>query len=136
MAGSVSGAVARIQTLVGAVSGIRSAPATLIEAPASWPVALSYVANVQSVSQPSATVRKALVVIRTEIHTPRKDLPRDYAIMDDFALSVPMAIRADDSLGGNVDTIVDLTGALGPGKINDIITVAWSFSTTVKIDAL
>ena len=132
MAHDIVLAVGYIQTLTGALSGIRSAPSAPPEQAAAFPFAASYISAV-SVSQQALNSRTHLYTITTEIHVARKDLPRSVATINPYATLFPDAIWDNVTLNGYVDTVLSCAGQLIVSSWAAIETIAWQFQTGVKI---
>jgi hypothetical protein len=72
-------------------------------------------------------------VLTTEIHVSRKDLPRDYDLLDDIGPAFAVAVIAEPDLTGTVSAVIETRGTLGPGKWADLDTLCWTFKTTANI---
>lgn len=132
MTKSITGAVAQIQTLAGALEGMRAAPSQPPEQLNVFPFALSYIGQCEVV-KPSATLTIHIYTIVTEIHVARKDLPRDVAKLDSYPTLFPDAVWEDPTLDGAVDTVMSCQGNITPMVYGGIETLAWAFQTRVKI---
>lgn len=135
--GDINAAVTYLQTIAGAIDGMRQAPEAPTEQ-AFFPFVVSYVSGLTNSIQPSAGHQRNDYEISTEIHVARKDLPRDYASISAFAVSFPAAVWGDlnangRALGGHVDTINGLSGSLQPSTWGGVDTLAWTFRLQVKV---
>jgi hypothetical protein len=126
-------AIARIQTLVAAVDGIRASPQYLPEAINIFPYSVCYAGNGSYDFGPSG-VMKGLHNIILEIHVARKDLPRDTEKVMDYADSIPLAIMHDPTLGATVSTIGPITYTFGGMQYGDQLTLGFRFTiSNVKL---
>lgn len=132
MTKSITTAVANIQTLVAALSGMRSAPAQPPDSAGAFPFGVSYIGAVE-VNQASLTQRTHIFTIITEIHVARKDLPRDVAKLDPYPTAFPDAIWDAPTLSGAVDTVLGVVGQLIPSSWGGVDTLCWQFNTRIKI---
>ena len=102
MTQSLSGALARVQVLVGALSGIRRAPT---DPPASmnvFPFSIAYV-GAGEWTEYSNGGKQFLGDLMLELHVAFKDLPRNVAELMTYAESIPNAILGD---GSNLNSTV------------------------------
>jgi hypothetical protein len=120
-------AIAKIQSLVGAVSGIRAAPEYLPESINIFPYAVCY-AGSGSYDFAPAGVMKGLHNIILEIHVARKDLPRDTEKVMDYADSIPLAIMHDPTLSATVSTIGRISYTFGGMQYGDQLTLGFRFT--------
>lgn len=127
-------ASARIQEIAGALDGIRAAPVEPVEQMNAFPFAVSYPARLVGATQLTANTRRFIYEIRTEIHVARKDLPRDVRTVGPYADSFPAAVWDDSQLNDAVDTVLSITGDLSGSEWGGQETLAWIFTTTVKVD--
>lgn len=118
--------IADIQGSIAAISGIREAPT---DAPAEmnvFPFAVCYPGRSTISYGPGYLVRQELTDIVVELHVGRKDQARDIKTLLGYWESIPNAIMADPTLGGNVSTI---------GEIEVVWSneLAWGSTETVGI---
>lgn len=102
MAQSIEGAIARVQTLVGNLTGVRKAPT---EPPASmnvFPFSICYV-GAGEWSEYSNGCKQFLGDLMLELHVSFKDLPRNVETLMDYVEAVPDAILGD---GANLNSTV------------------------------
>ena len=130
---TVSGAVARIQTIAAAVSGVNVAPSLPPEQIAQFPVAVSYVSECTVAARYSGAHAHSQWIITTEIHVSRKDLPRDYDLLDDIGAAFAVAVAAEPDLTGTVSAMIETRGTLGPSQWAGQDTLAWVFKTLCDI---
>lgn len=139
MAQDINDAVTYLQkTIVDGIAGMRKAPTEIPEQMNVFPFAVSYVSGLSESRQPSKGYQINLWAITTEIHVARKDLPRDYEGLKAFNTLFPAAVWGDynangAALGGYVDTINGISGGLQPSTWGGTETLAWTFTTTVKV---
>jgi len=132
--------VARLQTIAGTVTGIRNAPATLPDQIAMFPAAISYL---ESFDEDAGMVGSDNVIYTavTELHVARKDLPRDYAVLDGMAALFVAAVRSDSrsntagTLGVIASAIGNATGNLAASSWAAQDTLAWSIRVPFKIQS-
>ena len=97
---TTSAALAAVVTVVSGVSGIRRAPSNPTETANAFPFAICYIQDGQADASPMGT-RKHLFSIAVEVYTARKDLARDFAVIAPFVDTVPAALLAEVSAGGD-----------------------------------
>lgn len=130
---TVATAVARLQTIAGAVSGVNVAATLPPESLAQFPVAISYVSDCLLGARYTGAHAHSQWVLTTEIHVSRKDLPRDYDLLDDIGPAFAVAVIAEPDLTGTVSAVIETRGTLGPGQWAGLDTLCWTFKTTVDI---
>jgi hypothetical protein len=130
---TVATAVARLQTIAGAVSGVNVAATLPPESLAQFPVAISYVSDCLLGARYTGAHAHSQWVLTTEIHVSRKDLPRDYDLLDDIGPAFAVAVIAEPDLTGTVSAVIETHGTLGPGQWAGLDTLCWTFKTTVDI---
>lgn len=131
---TVSACVTRLQTLADGISSIRFAPSTLPDSLPGFPAAVSYLSSFDAERYTGANARTVWVAT-TEIHVARKDLPRDYATLDDIAEEFVTAVLGDITLNGNASTVINVNGSLQASSWAAQDTLAWVCQTTFKINA-
>lgn len=130
---TVAAAVARLQTIAGAVPGVNVANSLPPEQLAQFPVAVSYVSECALAARYSGAHAHSQWILTTEIHVSRKDLPRDYDLLDDIGAAFAVAVTAEPDLTGTVSAVIETRGTLGPGNWAGQDTLCWVFKTTVDI---
>lgn len=90
----------QIAAVVANVTGIHQAPANPNETQNDFPVAVIYLQTGNLGAGPIGT-RKSLYNIAIDVLTPRLDLANDLAILDPFVDTVPAALIAEVSSGGD-----------------------------------
>lgn len=135
---SITGAVSRLQTLADNVTAIRFTPDFLPDLLPGFPVAVSYVETFDA-ERMSYSLSRLLYTITTEIHVARKDLKRDYAMVDDLGPLFAAQVLGDITptagpLNGEVSAVIGCKGALQAATYAGQDTLAWICSTTIKID--
>jgi hypothetical protein len=98
---TVSSALTAIAGVVAGVSGIRSAPANPTEQANADPYAAIYVSGGQ-VNAGVIGSKYALMTVAIDVLKVRKDLPRDLATLTPFLDTVPAALLAEVSSGGDM----------------------------------
>ena len=135
MAQSISGALARVQTLVGALSGIRKAPT---EPPASmnaFPFSIAYIGPGEW-TEYSNGGKQFLGDLMLELHVAFKDLPRNVAELMDYVESIPNAILGDNSnLNSTVSSVngMRFDGMRVVAYAQGLETLALSWAIHVKM---
>ena len=132
MTKSIAGAVAQVQTLAAALSGVRATPSHPTDSISVYPFAASYIGAVET-TKPSATLTISIYTIVTEIHISRKDMQRDITVLNAYPPAFTAAIWGDPTLAATVDTVLTCTGLYTPLEWGGIETRAWVFQTHCKI---
>ncbi len=130
--------VTRLQALAATVTGIRNAPSTLPDQIAMFPAAVSYL---ESFEEDAGLVGSDNVIYTavTELHVARKDLPRDYAVLDGMAALFITAVRNDSrsntagTLGIIASAIGNASGTLAASSWAAQDTLAWNIRVPFKI---
>jgi hypothetical protein len=130
--------VSRLQVIAATVTGIRNAPDALPDQIALFPAAISYL---ESFEEDAGMVGSDNVIYTavTELHVARKDLPRDYAVLDGMAALFVAAVRSDSrsntagTLGVIASAIGNATGNLAESSWGVQDTLAWSIRVPFKI---
>jgi len=130
---TVATAVARLQTIAGAVSGVNVAATLPPESLAQFPVAISYVSDCLLGARYTGAHAHSQWVLTTEIHVSRKDLPRAYGLLADCGPAFAVAVIAEPGPTGTASAVIETRGTRGPGKWADLDTLCWTFKTTVDI---
>ena len=134
---SITNAVARLQTLADTITEIRFTPSTLPDMLPGFPVAVSYVESFEA-ERVSYGFSRTLYTIVTEIHVARKDLARDYALLDDLGPTLAQAILDDITptsgpLNGTVSAVLGVNGTMNASSWAGQDTLSWTIKTRVKI---
>lgn len=134
MAQSVEGAIARVQTLVGALSGVRKAPTTPPESMNEFPFAIAYLGTGEWTHYTNGG-KQFLGDIMVELHVARKDLPRNVGLLMDYAESIPNAIMADVTLNGTVSSVngVRCEGLRAVNYAQGLETLAMAWAVHIKM---
>lgn len=98
---TVASALTAIASVVAGVSGIRSAPANPTEQANADPYAAIYVAGGNMTAGVIGS-KYGLFTVAIDVLKVRKDLPRDLATLNPFLDSVPAALLAEVSSGGDM----------------------------------
>ena len=124
-------AITQIQTLVGALTGIKKAPATAPESINQFPFAVCYPES--GTWELQAGVKKGLHTVVIEIHVARVDLPRDIATALGYSESVVNTLMGNPTLAGMVDTITGpVLYRFGSMHYAGQTTLGWQFRVTMK----
>lgn len=134
---SVTGAVSRLQTLADGLTEIRFTPSVLPDLLPGFPAAVSYIESFEA-ERVSYGFSRTLYTIVTEIHVARKDLARDYALLDDLGPTFAHAVLDDITptagpLNGEVSAVLGVAGTLGASSWAGQDTLAWTMKTKIKI---
>lgn len=134
---SITGAVSRLQTLADQISAIRFTPAVMPDLLPGFPAAVSYIESFEA-ERVSYGFSRTLYTIVTEIHVARKDLARDYALLDDLGPTFAQAVLDDikptaGPLNGEVSAVLGVNGTLNASSWAAQDTLAWTIKTRVKI---
>ena len=132
---SIRDAVAQIQENVDAVSGMRAAPTDPPESIRYFPFAVSYLEGGTWEVGP-AGIKTGLHTIVCEVHVARKnDLAREVKKAMDYSDNIPNDLLDDITLGGTVETIVEMRYDFGPMGWGGVDTVGFRFYITVKMQS-
>lgn len=129
-----------MQVLAATVTGIRNAPSTLPDQIAMFPAAVSYLESFQESANMVGSDNVIYTAV-TELHVARKDLPRDYAVLDGMAALFVTAVRSDSrsntagTLGVIASAIGDASGNLAASSWAAQDTLAWNIRVPFKITA-
>jgi hypothetical protein len=123
-------AIAKVQTYMAALSGIRAAPAFPPEKLDPFPFSVAYAGG--GVWEPGpAGVKTGLHIIVVEVHVARGDLSHAVEKAMSFSDSVPNLLFSklynDNKWGGTLDTFQKITYTFGPMKWNDVQTIGFRF---------
>ena len=129
--------VSRLQVLAATVTGINTAPDALPDQLALFPAAVSYL---ESFEESAGMVGSDNVIYTavTELHVARKDLPRDYAVLDGMAALFVTAVRNDSrsntagTLGIIASAIGNASGTLAASSWAAQDTLAWTIRVPFK----
>lgn len=130
-------AVTQIQSIVGALPGIRQAPPKIIEKIGQFPFVTTYPVSGELKSK-SAGWFNSLHTVATEFHLARKDLPKDYRLAIPYVEAIPAAIFQNINLQGQAETIVEgIAYTFGElDWVGDVKTIGWRFTTRLKLKSL
>ena len=127
---SLAGAIVYLQTTVGAVDGIRAAPAYPPDSMSVYPFAVCYPGS--GVWERMSDWKKGLHTVNLEVHWARKDQYRDVEKAAAFAESIPNDILADPTLGGNCNTVTACSYSFGAMQYGGVDTIGYRYSITFK----
>lgn len=127
-------AVFAVQELIGELSDIRGAPEVPPEKITVYPFSVAYPGRGTYEKEAAGQVR-GLHTITVEIHTIRKNLPRDIRKIIGVMDLIAAVILADENfnLGGTVDTITSLGYEFGPLGYDALDTLGYTLQIGVKI---
>ncbi|MBT7070744.1 MAG: hypothetical protein HN975_07640 [Anaerolineae bacterium] len=124
---TLQAAVEQVQDLMGAVSGVKSAPDYPPENINEYPFVVAYMGGGEIVfDTPSAY--KGLHTIIIELHIARKDLPNDIEIAAPYVDSIPAALMADATLAGTVNLFDNITYEFTEMLWDAVETIGFRFS--------
>jgi len=136
-------AVAALQFLIGQIDGLRGAPTDPPEKITAFPFAVAFPTDGEWAFG-DESYDTGLHTIVLQIHTARKDLPRDVAAIIPYGELVREKLRGGtnginillpDSAGSaTVDTIDGLRYTFGKLNYEGIPTIGWSFEVDIKIE--
>jgi len=133
---ALSDAIGEVQSIVGALSGIKGAPDNPPESINQFPFSLCYAYRGEW--QRMSDWKKGLHTIVCEIHFSRQNLPKAIEMAMPYAESVPNALLGNPTLNGTVDTIYDQItyefGFLPWGGQNDV-HIGFRFEIKVKMQS-
>lgn len=140
MAKTIDDAVAALQTIVGAISGIRSAPDEPPERAAAFPFIICHQSTgtfeTETANDGTDTAVKGLHTIVLQLHVARRDLPRAYAKAIPYPELIKNVIfkQANLTLSGTIDTIVsEISYTFGDLEYGGVDTLGYIFQIPVKI---
>jgi len=134
MTQSISGAIARVQTLVGAISGVAAAPTTLPGKLTQFPFALIYPGS-GSWTTEAATAKRYEGELILELHVAYKELGRSSDLLASYVESVVNELADDPTLSGTVATIqwpVRFDGLVGR-NYGDVETLAYVWHIPIRM---
>lgn len=120
-------AIAKVQDIAGAVSGIRAHPEYLPESINKFPFLVCYAGSGSFEIGPSG-VMKGLHNIILELHVSRQNLPQDAKNVMQYSDSIPLALMADPTLGATVSTIGRISYTFGGMQYADQLTLGFRFT--------
>ena len=132
--------VSRLQVIASTVSGVNAAPDALPDQLALFPAAVSYL---ESFEEDAGMVGSDNIIYTavTELHVARKDLPRDYAVLDGMAALFAAAVRLDSrsnvagTLGIIASAIGNQSGTMAASSWANQDTLAWTIRVPFKIQS-
>jgi len=122
-------ACAAIATACAAVSGVRQAPALPPEqiTAGNFPFVVTYPdSGTIGYNTPDDAIFLHNIIV--EVHTARKDLPRDVDKIFPYIETIPAAIMADPTLSTNVQTIGEISYTFGEMNWGDLQTIGIRFT--------
>lgn len=135
MAKVLPDAVARIQAIVGGLTGVRGAPDSPPDSlPSTWPYAVCYPGRGE-ISAIEATTNVEIHTIILELHHGHQELARVVSTIAPYVRNINIALWNDVTLDNTVDTIQAIRytfGLLGWGE-TDAQTLGIRFEIDVKI---
>lgn len=119
MTQTLTGAITAIAAVVAGVNGVKSAPAMPTEQMSDYPFAMTYLTGGNIEVSPIGT-RRSLISVAIDLLTPRRDLALDMAILLPFVDSIPAALLAEvsdggDIFSGNIETFGSIAITFLPG---------------------
>ena len=124
---TIQDAIEGIQDVMLTVSGIKGAPDYPPEKLGGlFPLAITFASEGEWSDGPAQSAR-ALHNIIIEVHCARRDMQYDVEKAVTFGDTVPLALIADRTLGGVVDTFGDITYRFGAMKYGDDQSIGWRF---------
>lgn len=134
MANELANAVAAVQDVVGAITGIRGAPDTPPDQINVFPFSVAYPTN-GSWRRTRPGTREGVQKIAVEIHFSRTGLARDVAEALPFGDTVAEALLGNLTLAGTVFDLNSIDWTFGPMKWGGIDTLGWRFLLAVHMEA-
>lgn len=132
MAKTLTDAITQIQTIVGAISGIKQAPIYPPEKMSEFPFAIAF-PGAGTITTESAGTKRGLHQISLEIHTARKNMAQDVETVIGYGETVANAILGNLTLNGSVDTVNGISYEFGPLGYDTTPTLGYKFTIDVKI---
>ncbi len=135
---SIVTALSAIRATVAAVSGIRQTPTNPTETANVWPFAIVYALDGNASAFPIGTSTH-LLNIAVEVFTARKDLARDFDVINPFLDSIPAALLAEVTGTGsqfesNITTFDTINYELLEKDYAGVAVIGYRFTlTNVKI---
>jgi hypothetical protein len=134
---TLQAAIAALQALVGAVSGIREAPAILTEVPQVFPCARAYPWEGEWATL-SAGTKRGRQTIALDVHVARRDMRYDMAQVYPFVDTIGEVLAENPTLSGTVQTIMyPVTWSMRSfqwDQSGQVITLGFRFLIPVKMD--
>lgn len=127
---TLAAAIGHIQATVGAVDGIRAAPAYPPDSMAVYPFTVCYPGS--GTWERMSDWKKGLHTVNLEVHWARKDLYRDVEKAAAFAETIPNAILSDPTLGGHCETITAVSYSFGAMQYGGVDTIGYRYQVTFK----
>lgn len=129
--GTLHDAITKIQGLVGAVSGIRSAPVNAPESANVFPFAVCYPES--GTWEIAGTWKKGLHTVVLEVHVQRRELPRDVSAALQYGETIVNTLFKNPALAGVVDTIKNpIVYSFGYLEWAGQQTLGWQFRIKFK----
>ena len=134
MANELANAVAAVQDIVGAISGIRGAPDTPPDQINMFPFSIAYPTS-GDWRRTRIGTREGVQSIAVELHFSRTGLARDVAEALPYGDSVVEALLANLSLSGAIFDLNNISWTFGPMKWGGIDTIGWRFILKAAMQA-
>jgi hypothetical protein len=132
---SVTGAVARLQTLSSGLTGMRLAPNYPPEQANAFPFAISYIDNGRLESARLGSVLSdGYHVLATEIHVARRDLPTAIESAEGFLALFVTALQGDPTLNSQVMIIERMNYTFGALQYGGVDTIGYRFLLDIRTD--
>lgn len=128
----VDNAIARLQVLALACTGIKSAPDYPIEDATALPLAIAHITEGNAIQQ-NATMTQCNLVVAVDFHFARVNIKDAYQRIDTLIPEYLTRLGGDPTLSGTVDTIqFPVTFTVSPAQWDTIITQMVSFRIPFK----
>lgn len=134
MAQSIVGAIARVQALVGAITGVAAAPTTLPGKLTQFPFALIYPGPGSWITEAASTKRYE-GELTLELHVAYKELGRSSDTLAGYVESIVNELADDPTLNGTVATVqwpVQFDGLVGR-TYGDVDTLAYVWHIPIRM---
>ena len=132
----VTSAVEYIQDLALTITGIRTAPDEPPGSIAQWPALITYERNgsVRLDAMHSGTWGAQHGTIVSELHVPRKDLPRDVRTVMSYRESFLRKLQNDPGLGTTAMIVREVRWLIGPMNWGEMETVGYRFEIEIDLE--
>ena len=140
MAKRLEDAIIALQGLVSEIDGIRDAPSEPPEKITTWPFAVAFPGDGEWIFG-DASYDTGLHTLILQIHTARKDLPRDVLGIIDYGELVREKIRSNSNIflpdttgAATVSAVIGLRYTFGFLSYGGVPTLGWAFEVDIKIE--
>lgn len=140
MAKRLEDAVVSLQNLISQISGLRGAPTEPPEKITTWPFSVAFPGEGEWIFG-DGSYDTGLHTIILQIHTARKDLPRDVLKVINYGELVREKLRSgtniflpDTTGAATCSTITDLRYTFGFLTYGGVPTLGWAFEIVIKIE--